>query len=185
MSEYTNYFAIKSSSEKKVQNKLSVKKIKSVVDADLNDFWFSPNYKRNGIYNWVVVSAPANSGFDNDQFFYNDQFNEMGAIFDTLILFFQEENFTNWRMKVKIENTIIEKKFVSNEETMFSENEKELFFKCFNQNFVDLLPFLKAGKGAEFLNFVGIPYIEMNDQNKISTQIFDKQYALLASEISD
>lgn len=185
MSEYTNYFAVKSSTEQEVQNKLSLKKIKSVVDADKTDYFFSTNYLRNGVYNWVVVSAPANSGFDNGHFFHCDQFDEIGAVFDTFILFFQEEDFTNWNLKVKVNNTIIEKQFISDEETLFSESEKNLFSMCFDKNFIDLQPFLQAGKGADFLNFVGIPYMEMNDQDKLPTQMFGDKYSLLADELID
>lgn len=185
MSEYTNYFAVKSSSEQEVQNKLSVKKIKSVIDADKTDYWFTTNYTRNGIYNWVVVSAPANSGFDNGQFFHCDRFDEIGAVFDTLILFFQEEDFTNWNLKVKVNNTIVEKQFISDKETVFSESEKNLFSTCFDKNFIDLQAFLQAGKSADFLNFVGIPYMEMNDQDKLPIQMFGDKYSLLADELTD
>ncbi len=185
MSEYTNYFAVKSSSEQEVQNKLSAKKIKSVVDADKTDYWFAANYKRNGIYNWVVVSAPANSGFYNGEFFHSNQFDEIGNVFDTLILFFQDEDLTNWNLKAKIDNTIVEKLFASDKETMFSENEKKLFSKCFDRDFNNFNPFFHAGKGAEFLNFVGIPYMEMNDQDKLPIQMFGDKYSLLADELTD
>ena len=185
MSEYTNYFAVKSSSEQDVLNKLTVARIKSVVDADKTDFWFSSGYIRNGIYNWVTVSASANSGFDNGQFFYKDQFDNIGNLFDILVLFFQEEDLTNWNMKVKIENSIIEKQFVSDKETVFSENEKAHYSRCFDREFTSLKPLLQAGKSAGFLNFVGIPYMEMNDQDKLSPQLFNDKYSLLSDELND
>lgn len=185
MSEYTNYFVVKSSSEQEVQNKLNNAKIKSVVDADKTDYWFSANYTRNGVYHWVVVSAPANSGFDNGHFIYNDQFDKIANVFNTLILFFQEEDFSNWKIKVKTGNTIVEKQFEENKETVFSENEEKLFSQCFDDDFLNLKPLLQAGKSADFLNFVGIPYMEMNDQDKIPAQMLGNQYALLADELID
>ncbi|MFV0407890.1 MAG: hypothetical protein ACK5LN_13900 [Propioniciclava sp.] len=44
MSEYTKYFAVKASSEREVQDRLNKAKIKSVVDADKTDYWFSTDF---------------------------------------------------------------------------------------------------------------------------------------------
>lgn len=102
-----------------------------------------------------------------------------------LFFFFQEEDFTNWNLKVKVNNAIFEKQFISDKETVFSESEKNLFSMCFDKNFIDLQAFLQAGKGADFLNFVGIPYMEMNDQDILPTQMFGDKYSLLADELTD
>lgn len=185
MSEYTRYFAVKSSSEGEVQNKLRLKKVKSVVDADRTDFWFAANDTRNGIYNWVVVSAPADAGFDNDQFYYRDQFEVIGDVFETMLLFFQAEDFADWRLKIKVNNTIVEKKFSSDEETVFGEADKNIFTLCFDKRFEDFQAFLQPGKAADFLNYVGIPYMEMNDQDKLSPQLFGDKFSLLADELTD
>jgi len=45
MSEYTQYFAVKSSSETTVQEVLSKAQIVSIVDADKERFFFSKEYK--------------------------------------------------------------------------------------------------------------------------------------------
>ncbi len=185
MSKYTNYFVVKCSSEQEVQRKLDIAKIRSVVDADKTDYWFSTNYVRNGTYNWVAVSAPANSGFENGLFFYSDQFDKIGAIFETFLHFFQEEDLTNWNIKVKVENSIILKHFTTDKETVFSNNEKVLFSKCFDKVFTDFEPFLQAGKSSDFLNFVGIPYMEIHDQDKLPIQMFGDKYSLLADEVID
>lgn len=185
MSEYTNYFAVRSADEQEVQRRLNAAQIRSVVDADKTGFWFSPPFKRSGDYNWVVVSAPANSGFENEIFFYRDQFEEIGHIFDTLIHFFQEEDMTRWTLKLKTGKTVIEKQFTPAEEIAFTENETALFSACFDKSFRDIQPFLQPGKAADFLNAVGIPYMEMNDQDKLPDQLFGDRYALLAGEITD
>lgn len=185
MSEYTKYFAVKSSSEQDVQSKLNSNKIKSVVDADKADYFFSEDCKRNGVWNWVVVSAPANSGFSNGQFFYSDQFDQIGNIFSTYIFFYQDQDFTSWRLKIKIDNTIIEKQFKTGTESLFSENEKVMFATCFDKSFKELEPFLLAGKAAAFLNSVGIPYMEMNDQDLLPDQMFTEKYSIFVDEIVD
>ncbi|MGB4775248.1 MAG: hypothetical protein WBP45_08750 [Daejeonella sp.] len=184
MSEYTKYFAIKSSSEQEVKNKLNVSKIISIVDADIADYWFLDEYKRNGDYSWVVVSAPAISGFDhNSQFYYTHQFDNLKGIFDDFIFFFQEEDRINWSIKLKSNNNIIEKIFYSDDMISFNDEEKDIFSKCFDKKFIDLEQFLLPGKSAEFLNYIGIPYMEMNDQDKLQTTIIKREnYSILASE---
>jgi len=56
---------------------------------------------------------------------------------------------------------------------------------CFDKRFEDLQAFLQPGKAADFLNYVGIPYMEMNDQDKLSPQLFGDKFSLLADELTD
>ena len=185
MSEYTRYFVVKSSSEEEVQSALNAARINSVVDADKNDYWFSPEYKRSGSHDWVVVAAPADSGFQDNRYVHEDQFNRMAAVFQTLILFFQEEDMTNWSLKLKAAGTVVEKQFHSNKTVEFSEAEKSLFAGCFGRSFDEMRPLLKAGKASDFLNSVGIPYMEMSDQDKIPASLFKNKHSLLAAEIKN
>lgn len=70
MSEYTKYFIVKSSSEVEVQQKLNDAKIQSLVDPDKERYWFMDQYKNeNKRLNWVAVNAPADSGFENRNFY--------------------------------------------------------------------------------------------------------------------
>lgn len=183
MSEYTNYFAVKATSEKEVQVKLDAAKVRSVVDADKDDYWVNPIYQRKGAYQWVTVSAPANSGFENSNFFYENQFEKISTVFQTLIHYFQAEDMESWSIKVKHKYVVVEKLFSLGNHPIFTEDEKLLFSQCFDKDFFVLNKFLQASKGAEFLNFVGIPYMEMNDQDQIEIHTFNDRYSLLANEL--
>jgi hypothetical protein len=170
MSEYTNYFIVKSSSEEEVRNELNSKEIVSVVNADQSDFWFADKYKRGGKYKWVTITTPGS-------------LQQLKAIFDTVVLFFQDENFMDWRITLTDGNEFIEKVFTSTVITEFSDNDKMVLSSCFEKPFDEIESFLQSGKAAEFLNLVGIPYMEMNDQSLLSLQITDGQYSFLSEEL--
>ena len=184
MSEYTKYFAVKSSSKEEVRRKLNDAKIKSIVDADIQDFWFSSKYKRGGHYSWVVVCAPSDFNFDEiGNFSHSDVFSELKKVFNDCIMFFQEENMIDWNIKIKSGNEFIEKGFEKNQKTIFDENDRRIFSKCFDKNFADMEPLLKGGKSSEFLNFVGIPYMEMNDRDMIHLEATDEKYSFFSEEL--
>jgi hypothetical protein len=183
MSEYTNYFVVKSNSENDVKKKLNNAKINSIISVDTKDYCFTKNYKRNGKYNWIVVTAPPESGVDeNGDFFFQDQFDNFETLFDTFILYHQDENFSDWSLKLKLEDTIIEKNFNTGTEIIFSDKERDLFTKCFDKEFTEIKEMLAKGSGI-FLNYVGIPYMEMNDQNIVRLEKFENNYSVLDSEL--
>jgi len=187
MSEYTQYFAVKSSSEITVQEILNKAQIVSIVDADKDRFFFSKEYKKAEGYDWVSISCPASKGYDiNSNYTYTHQADNLKGIFDELIYFFQEENMIDWLIELKYFDKVIKKRIYSNEEILFSDSEKEIFSKCFNKSFNDLESLLLPKKGPDFLNFIGIPYMELNDQDLIRESIAkDNKYAFLPNELLD
>lgn len=187
MSEYTKYFIVKSSSEEEVKQQLHKAKIISIVDADTVDYWFNEKYKRNGTYNWVVVSAPATMKGPDGEYKYENQFEKLQQIFDTVIFFFQEEDGSQWFLNIKTADHVIFKEFEQDKNTLFTDLEKQVISTCFNHLFEILMPLLQPGKAHEFLNFVGIPYMEMNDQDLVpaNSKFFDNSYSILANEFDD
>ena len=185
MSEYTQYFAVKSSSETTVQEVLSKAQIVSIVDADKERFFFSKKYKNSEGYDWVSISCPASKSYDiNSNYTYTHQADNLKGIFGELIYFFQEENMIDWLIELKYFDQVIKKRIYSNEEIHFSDSEKEIFSKCLNKSFNDLESLLLPKKGSDFLNFVGIPYLELNDKDLIPQGIAnDGKYAFLPNEL--
>lgn len=183
MSGYTNYYIVQATSETEVQVVLEDARIKSLIDADKDDYWFTERYKRNGNYNWIVVAAPANSGFKDGMFFYETQFDKISQYFKIVAHFFQEEHMGVWRIEIAANG--IQCKIVNEpgSETKVTENDKLFLSQCFGKNFSDLAPFLKSGSSADFLNFIGIPYMEMTDQDKLPMELFLNRYSLLESDI--
>ncbi len=184
MSEYTKYFAVKSSSSKEVRGKLNQSKILSIVDDDSDDYFFEKKYKRNGLIAWVAVTAPPVSGSDTfGNYFQTDQFENFEKLFEEYVLFFQEEDAVDWILKVKSGDNVIEKSFEEAHKTEFSDKDKGVFSKCFERPFGEMEKLLIAGKAADFLNFVGIPYLEMNDQDKCWLEASGEKYSFYAEEI--
>ena len=184
MSEYTKYFAVKGNSEQIVRDKLNQSKIVSIVDADVSDFWFDEKYKRNGKYNWVVVSAPATTGFSNGVFTYQNKFDALCEIFDDFILFFQDQNFTDWSIEVysKKERFLVE--IYQGKKLEISDKQIKILENLFNKSWSDIKPLLKIKQSYEFLNFVGIPYFEMNDQDQVPSSVVQgERFSVLGSEV--
>lgn len=184
MSEYTKYFAVKSNSEKDVREKLNQANILSIVNADKDDYWFTDDTKRNGIYQWVTVDAPANSGFKNGEFFYEERFDDLGKLFDVFLLFFQEEDLVDWSLDIKCLEYKKTIKVYRDEKIDLSNKDIEFLENVFDKKWSELKPFLTPEMGMEFLNFVGIPYMEMDDQDKVDESIVaGDTYSILASEL--
>jgi hypothetical protein len=180
MSEYTNYFAVKADSKQFVKCKLNEAKILSIINADESDFWFADEYKRNGKIQWVTVEAPA---IFIDE--YKDRFNDLKSLFANLMWFFQEENGRDWRALIYSNNTEISITVYENEVVSFTDTEMTVISSLFSKDFTEIKPLLYPGKGSEFLNFVGVPYMEMSDQNQIPESIIrDNQYSFLVDELN-
>ena len=53
-------------------------------------------------------------------------------------------------------------------------------FEC---EFTNIEPFLKSGASQDFLNFNGIPYMQMNNQDHSIREIINENYSILASDL--
>lgn len=185
MSEYTKYFVVKAASEDEVHTKLENAKIRSIVDADLQGLGFAEDYTRDEV-NWVVVSAPGESRFEDGQFDYSDQFDKLKKLFPCFILFFEEENGIDWMLSIHYKGQVIEKLFYMDRDFEFTEEERHFFEKVFDAEFDLLEPNLLPNGGLDFLNMVGIPYFQRNDQDDIPMDMFDDLgFSLLVDQISD
>ncbi|MCC6338336.1 MAG: hypothetical protein IT380_30620 [Myxococcales bacterium] len=169
MSEYTRYFAVKSSSAIAVRDVLERAQIKSVVDAAEDGFGFWGRYarERGTPYAWVVVTAPADSGFLEDgQFYHHDRFDHVAELFPVVISFFQEEDMRGWSLKIKTAETVTEWSFYDETSGDLSTADRTVFEEVFERAFEVLAPLLRPRKSSGFLNSVGIAYFEMLDQDK-------------------
>ena len=191
MSENTNYFAVKSSSAIEVQRKLNAAKVLSVVDEDVHGYWFSAKYPKTG-NKWVVVTAPSQLNVVDGEVSTTDIYNaiqdvstRVRGIFNTVVHFQQAGNSSDWRLKINCGDRVAEKYFSLDEENVFAEADKIVFTKCFDKNFMEMETLLQSGTGADFLNFVGIPYMEMNDQNKVNLKSLNNQYSVFLEQIFD
>ncbi|MGR8930780.1 MAG: hypothetical protein ACU836_09080 [Gammaproteobacteria bacterium] len=191
MSEYTQYFAVRASSGRSVKDKLQAAKVLSLVDDDSDDYGFLPEYKRHGNIQWVAVLAPALW-----EPTYRSRLEDIRRIFESGILFFQEENCRDWSLSLWHNGDAIEKKFYDYEEGYeddeeyeeihFSDAEKRLISNLFHKDFGELEPLMQPGNAERFLNFVGIPYMELNDQNQVRSGIAKEgEYSILVEDISD
>ena len=168
MSETTNYFAVKANAPTEVRQRLKAANIEAIVDADEADYWFLPASRRGGAIRWVAVSAPAQAGFsDAGVFCYADRFPALAALFPTLLHFRQPGGAAGWWLKVQMAETLLEKEIAPSGDTIFTESEANFLSACFEMPFAQMLPLLQAGKGGEFLNLVGIPFLEMNNQDMV------------------
>ncbi len=180
MSEYTKYFIVKSNSENEVKEKLNKSKIISIVDSCREKHWFSDGFKIPEKCNWFPIFAPAISGFKTaglvQSFYYQDRFEELKELFE-------EENAIDWKIDLKFKDKLMSKEFYSEQKIEFNNEEKQLLEEIFNAKFIELESLLKPGLSMEFLNFNGIPYMQMGDQDKTSINAKGENYSFLASEI--
>ena len=184
MSEYTNYLIIKSSSENEVKRKLNDAKIRSLVSIDKDGYWFLDKYKDKANSNWVSVSAPADSGFKDGKFYHRDKFQDVCKLFNTVIWFFEEENAKDWSINLKHNDRTLSKKLYSDKNVQFTNTEKLIMEDVFENQFSSFEAFLRPESAADFLNFNGIPYEQMNDQNQMGVDDTENgNYAILTSEI--
>jgi len=211
MSEYTQYFILKSSLELEVKQKLNKAKIISVIDSDKERFGFTEKYNNTDGLDWIIVSAPADSGFvykesfkpedeliekgskgsnqmieelsKHKEFYCKNKFEDICKIFKIVIFFFEEENASDWSMHVKYDSGILFKKFYAGKNALFTEEEKHAMEQVFEKDFSSLQPFLAPGKSNDFLNFNGISYQHMNNQDLIELDSVDGKYSFLVSEL--
>lgn len=183
MSEHTNYYIVQATSESEVQVMLENARLRSLIDADKEDYWFMEQYKRNGSYNWVVVAAPADSGFRDGTFFYEPQFDRMAQLFKIVVHFFQETHAGAWKITIAANGMQCKVVNEPGKEAQLTEGDKLFLAQCFGKCFTELSPFLRAGKSWDFLNSIGIPYMEMTDQDKLPTEFFINRYSLLECDI--
>lgn len=164
---------MKSSSAIAVCETLNDARIKSIVDGE-------------GASSWVTVTAPADSGFRDGQFYYQDRFERLADIFPIMLHFFQEEDMRRWRLKLKCGEAIIEKSFDDDDAGGFTGAEMAVFEEAFGRDFAAMAPLLRVGKAADFLSSVGIPYFEMLDQDHSARLEFPGgRYAILSEDLVD
>lgn len=191
MSENTNYFAVKSTSAEAVQKKLNAAKILSIVDEDNDGYWFSTQYPKI-FHKWIIVTAPPQIDAEVKEITIQDISDgihetnrKIKENFETTVHFIQPGNSAEWEISIKSGKKEVEKYFSPEEETIFTEDEKNIFSQCFEKDFLEMENLLKPGLGADFLNSVGIPFMEMNDQNKVQIEAINEQYSFFSNQISD
>ncbi len=183
MSEYTQYFIVKAASENNVKQHLNEAKIASIVDPDKEKYWFEDAHKKQNTPNWIVVTAPPESGTIDGQYCYENKFNAICTIFETVILFFEEENASDWSLDIYCKGTLLSKKHYSGKNIDYTSSEKIIMEDVFEIEFDKMAPLLGPGKSAPFLNTIGIPYMQMNDQDNCSIETTATNYSFLASEL--
>ena len=183
MSEYTQYFIVKEDSEADVKKRLNNSKTTSIVDSDKDKYWFFDIYKNQTTPNWIVVTAPPESGTIDGQYKYENKFSTMCNIFETVVLFFEEENGSDWKLDIFFKGTLLSKNIYAEKIVAFTPIEKQLMESVFETEFIEMAPFLIPGKSVYFLNAMGIPYMQMNDQDYCNIEPTDTNYSFLASEL--
>lgn len=118
-------------------------------------------------------------------FINRDKFEDLCKIFNTVIYFFEEENAIDWHIKIKNNNELFSKDFYNGKTIEFTSEEKAIMVDAFECDFNTLEQLLKPGKSADFLNFNGIPFMEMNNQDHTNHEITNGNYSILVSELKD
>lgn len=173
MSEYTNYYIVRSSDKHIVKSKLNEAKIHSVLDADESQSWFSDNFKSNKPHQWVVVGCPGSV-----------QSEDLLKVFDEVFEFYEDEDRKRWFLFL-FDNDISLKLFFEEEKFDFTEQNKKALSRFLNKDFNELQPYLQCGKGGDFLNFMGIPSIQMFDQGLLRDCYFDTEYSVFSEDFDD
>lgn len=174
MSEYTNYYAVRLSDKHDVRKKLCEAKIYSIVEADEDQSWFLDNFKSNKPYEWVTFGCL--DGGDIRQ---------LCGLFDEFIHFDEDEDKLRWDLKLYSKGRTIEFRFDEDKESIFPDAVQEILSGFFNEKFSKMKPYLKYGKGNEFLNSLGIPYVDMFDQGLLRPYLFEEEYSIFAGDADD
>lgn len=179
MSEYTNYYIIKSSSQSEVQKRLNEAKIHSILSTKWADHWCTEAYKDEVHSKWVLVTAPADRGFKQGSYFHDDKFQDLCKLFGTVIWFFEEENTWGWSIEIKHGTELLSKKLHPDKKIRFSSEEQRIMEKVFDKPFARLFRYLKPRTGGDFLSSNGIMYIQMNDQDHVElNETINGNYAI-------
>lgn len=185
MSEYTDYYAVRSSNKFDVQKKLNEAKIYSIVDADEDQYWFMDEFKTNKPYEWVIIHCINNISIPGN--FMDIDHKKLSRTFESYLHFFEDEDRKRWELTIYFNESYTELSFNDDKEYSFSDEEKKTLSNFFGKEFDQLKPYLKYGKGGEFLNASGVPNFEMYDQNLLYKDSFEfgDGYCLLADDLED
>lgn len=164
MSEYTNYFATKSVSQVELISKLEESEISSIVE-DLE--------KEN---NWQIFYCPSSS-----QDF--PVWEKIGEKFQKVIELFVEEDRKRWLIKTSLNGELREFKFYSDEKLNFTDDEKKYLSDLFEMEYSQLEEVLAYGKAYEFTKVIGLPYLDIMDQNIFPNHLFANKKVVLASTL--
>ncbi len=167
MSEYTRYFAVHGLTPQAAKARLIERSIHAVVDDTESG-------------TWVVVSAPARSGFHDGQFVYDDRWAEMRRAFSKVCFFWVDEGQRGWSVRFARDGA--ESVFESTGDEVDAADVERLG-DYFEVPAARLRPVAAASLAHAFCACVGLPYQEMNDQNHCDFVLRDARVAVLASEL--
>lgn len=138
---------------------------------------------------WVIVEAPIITAFkipgDYSTFsVISNPWEKLTRVFNKVIEIYIEEGQKDWSLKVSVEEE--EKEFYFHEEShvgTVSREEEESLVKTFGLSHAELEPVLRPGTPYEFCKRIGLPYLEMEDQDMLLDIIPKYGKAILTSQL--
>jgi len=178
LSEHTKYFAVEGVSPADIRETLRANRVVSIVENQPPD--------DDAAYRWVVVSAPAASGFTDGQFHYASQWPTLIALFERLLFFWMDEGQAGWRLTTADRGRVAEYEFPADVSSCPSREQIARLAEFCDVPSESLRPTLAADKAWEFCRAIGLPYLEMLDQDhSCGPDYRERGYSFLSSEISD
>lgn len=185
MSEVTHYYAVEKISLEEIKRKLETADILSaVVDAPMGDSWIKADD------NWVVVEAPLITGFKVPGDFstfsvISNPWEKLKETFTQIIELYVEEGQNDWALTTCLNGVQKDFKFYGNLSTEFSSEDEIYLSQLFSISFKQLEPVLKTGKVYEFCQLIKLPYLEMEDQDRLRDVIPQFGRVVFTSKLAD
>lgn len=178
MSEYTSYFAVKADEPDNIRRALEAAGLRALVD----DVSVGPPEPR-----WTVVEAPHDAGFvdvDGSPVFSVrfDPWETLKATFPFVLHLFIEENGADWRLTVsrRGEAELVLSFSADGAPLALAELERVSGFFGVPLDATTL----RVGGAFDFCRAVGLPYLELEDQQHLG-RVLAPGAVVLASELDD
>jgi len=129
VSEYTNYFAIKTDKIETVIDRLKKAKIMCFVDTAeyLEDH---PVKYDGGI--WVVVTVYAEMQWSDGNYYFDFKLEEISEMFEKVVSLYEHEDANTWEIKVYLKShKIFESLFKYKKHISFPKTQLNLFSQCY------------------------------------------------------
>lgn len=184
MSEYTRYFAVHGSSETDILRILNERRIPAVVDDEFRE--------EDGVLRrWIPVAVPNDAGMRDGVFFSESRWPQFRSLFSKSLFFCLHSNHYDWEVSIATPGTLVDLSFTEDEQTLIDTALVQALSDYFGVAPETLRPHFneRAGSPYLFCKTIGMPFLEMFDQNTCdSRQWVDAhagRFAILSSQLAD
>lgn len=184
MSEYTRYFAVQGSSETDILRILNERRIPAVVD---DEFLGEDGVLRR----WIPVAVPNDAKTRDGAVLFEARWPKFRSLFSKSLFFLLHSNHYDWDVSIATPGTLVDLSFTEDEQTRIDVALLQTLSEYFGVAPEALRPHLneRAGSPYAFCKTIGMPFLEMFDQNTCDSRHWVEadagRFAILSSQLAD